>query len=182
MRRAATPVALILAGLAMAGCAEERPDPEPADPRAGLEPRDEGYPLDPHRFDPATAAEGDSVGPWEITLLDLTPGIGPAEWVGTVTFSGEVELLGRAQPHPDADLDILCFLADEASAERIPRMAGDDRIPWFCFANQEEAADALDPVRMADRVRVIVSDYTYRYARTDIHDSARLEEADVGDG
>ena len=182
MKWGAASMALILAGLALTGCPGERADSEPADPRAELEPPNRAPPLDPHRFDPATAAEGDSVGPWEITSLDLTPGIGPAEWVGTVTFSGEVELRGRAQPHPDADLDILCFLVDEASRERIPRMTGDERIPWFCFTNQEEAADALDPARMADRVRVIVSNYTYRYARTDIHDSARLEEADVEDG
>jgi len=182
MRQASAMVALLLAGLAMAGCAEERTDPEPADPREKLGLPNRAQPLDPHRFDPARVEEGDSVGPWEITALDLRPGVGPAEWVGTASFSGEVEIWGRAQAHPDADLGILCFLADEASAERIPRMVGDERIPWFCFENQEEAAEALDPARMADRVRITVSNYIYRYARTDIHDSARLEEADLEDG
>lgn len=37
----------------------------------------------------------------------------------------------------------LCFFADKASAQYIPRSKNDQRMPWFCFTNQDAAKTKL---------------------------------------
>jgi hypothetical protein len=64
----------------------------------------------------------------------------PGEWVGTARFTSMITINGRTVRHPDGDdYPFPCFEADSASARPLPRWAGDERRPWFCFENREHA-------------------------------------------
>src|SRR5688500_17653829 len=92
-----------------------------------------------NRFDPARAQPGDTVASLVLDSIDRqrTPS---GEWIGSARFAGAMLVSGRTFRHPDGDdYPFPCFEVDSASAAQLPRWAGDERRPWFCFEN---AADA----------------------------------------
>ena len=139
--------------------------------------------LDPPRpgavFDPARVRVGDSVAGLRVDARDVRPA-SDGEWVGTVRFAGAVTIGGRIMAHPDPDVATPCFEADEASATRLPRWAGDTRRSWFCFTDAGSAATRLGAARPARAAVVTVDSYTVHYARSDVVNSARLVRVDSG--
>ena len=94
--------------------------------------------------------------------------------VGSVRFSGELSLTGRAIPHFDSDVHEVCFEADAASAARMPRWAGDTRRPWFCFANQAEAQRSLAAPHETRPATVVIDRFTIYRGLSDQVNSAEL--------
>jgi hypothetical protein len=95
-------------------------------------------------------------------------------WVGTVRFTGELILSGQTLRHFDADSRALCFEADSASAARMPRWAGDERRPWFCFENQAEAVRVLGPPSEGVQVTIAIEAFTIHRGLSDEVNSARF--------
>ena len=92
-----------------------------------------------NRFDPATLERGDTVAGLMVDSIHRERALSD-EWVGSVRFAGSVLLTGRTFRHPDGDdYPYPCFEADSVSAQRLPRWAGDERRPWFCFENPSDA-------------------------------------------
>jgi hypothetical protein len=127
-------------------------------------------------FDPATARPGDTVAGLVLEEIrrERTPsGI----WVGSARFSGERLLHGHTFAHPDgADYPFPCFEADSASARMLPRWAGDERRPWFCFENAEEARARIGPAAPERPLSIRVDRFTVNRNLTDAVNSARLLE------
>jgi hypothetical protein len=133
-------LALLLAAAAAAACTPPAQEPAvPAD--AG------GEAVQVHpgmRFDPAATTPGMAVGGLTVDSVEAQRAEVAGVLIGTARFSGEVTLSGETVRHPDyPDVPAICFEADEASAARLPRWAGDERRAWFCFENQEAAVRTL---------------------------------------
>lgn len=74
-----------------------------------------------------------------------TPGIVNTNTAPSTTVSTTKKLSGTYEM---LSLDTfrggtLCFVADKASAQYIPRTKDDQRMPWFCFTNQDAAKTKL---------------------------------------
>jgi len=154
--------------LAVASC---RREPETAGADSQVHVRHEPRP--PNRFDPASIESGDTVV--GLVVRDIERQRTPSgEWVGSVRFIGTVTLSGHTFSHPDgADYPFPCFEADSSSARRLPRWAGDERRPWFCFENREVARSRVG--RSAGRPATIrVDQFTIHRNLSDAVNSARL--------
>jgi hypothetical protein len=98
----------------------------------------------------------------------------------------ELELQGTYERRTDAYSrqvlgDAVCFVVDERFESRLPRPAGDERRPWFCFSNVAQAmkAFALSPGRKGCGMRgpatITVSGYALAKGDGEAVDRARLE-------
>jgi hypothetical protein len=128
------------------------------------------------RFDPAALQPGERVGELVADSISARRTIVDSTHVGVAWFTGQIELTGWTMLHPDADLrDVaVCFEADEASAARMPRWEHDERRPWFCFTNRDDAQRMLGPP--SDRVpaTIVIEQFTIYRGLTDEVNSARL--------
>lgn len=101
----------------------------------------------------------------------------PADFSGTIAFSGEVTLSGtyiHYSPEEEFLGDQVCFdQLDEASLARLPRARGDERYLWFCFTNREEARQALAPAGVGETT-VVIDGYTVDLQHTETWNTARL--------
>jgi hypothetical protein len=129
--------------------------------------------LPAHVFDPARVQVGDSIAGLRIDTVDVWRAMDGA-WVGMVRFAGEVRLGGTYEPHPDPEANLLCFFAGAEHAERLPRFHGDERRPWFCFADQDRARALLPVPPGRGRAEIVVDRFTYHFAYSDVVNSARL--------
>jgi hypothetical protein len=131
------------------------------------------------RFDPAALQPGERVGELVADSISARRTIVDSTHVGVAWFTGQIELTGWTMLHPDADLrDVaVCFEADEASAARMPRWENDERRPWFCFTNRDDAQRMLGPP--SDRVpaTIVIEQFTIHRGLTDEVNSARLVSA-----
>jgi hypothetical protein len=121
------------------------------------------------RFDPATLAPGTAVGALVADSVSARRTVVDSTYVGTARFRGTLELSGSTLRHPDADLRGVasCFEADSSSAARMPRWAGDERRPWFCFVNRAEATRALGPPSEGVAATVVVERFTIHRGLSD---------------
>lgn len=59
-------------------------------------------------------------------------------------YSGSVTVAGQFQFFAEDEFNHgLCFYPQGGSAALIPRSAEDERMPWFCFSNQQQAFTLL---------------------------------------
>lgn len=130
-------------------------------------------------LDPA-ARPGDRVGELVVRENALRQASGTdAGWVGEVRFEGAIDLDGEIRPHPvDPEADAVCFFPQDASARRLPRLAGDERYSWMCFENPEEARSRLPPESRQGVLSVTVEDFLYAFSYSDVHNVARLVSAE----
>jgi hypothetical protein len=126
------------------------------------------------RFDPATLRPGGRVGALVADSVAARWAPAGEAWVGAARFRGELTLAGRTVAHPEPDARVVCFEADSASAAQLPRWAGDERRPWFCFEPTPEAARALGPPGTERAATVVVDRFTIERGLTDQVNSARL--------
>ena len=168
----------IAVSLVCLACGETRSDASSAGGAA------EGSPADvaarPARpgipFDPSTLRPGHRVGDLEADSVTAQLTTVDSTWVGHARFRGQIEVTGRIVPHPDADMrDVTsCFEADSVSAARLPRWSGDERRPWFCFANYAEAERAIGKAGDASVLTVVIDQFTIYRNLSDAVNSATL--------
>jgi hypothetical protein len=129
------------------------------------------------RFDPATVRRGDSVGVLVVDSIYANRTVVDSTYVGMARFRGQIELSGRIIPHFDSDLrdESVCFEADSASAARLPRWAHDERRPWFCFSNPNDAATSLGPMS-TDSDAIVIEDFVIHRGLSDEVNCARFVE------
>lgn len=125
-------------------------------------------------FDPGSIGPGSRVGELTVKRADLSRTSFDSSFVGTVSFSGEVTLGGRTVPHFDSDVRAVCFEANPAGAAELPRWPRDERRPWFCFTNRDEASRLLAPPGVERAAVIVIDDFTTVRAFTDAVNSARL--------
>ncbi len=125
-------------------------------------------------FDPATVRVGDKIGDLTLARLETRTAY-DGTVLGSAHFSGEIRLTGNTFRHPEfPDVSAVCFEADSASAQRLPRWTGDTRRAWFCMSNSERAATLLAPpgeIRPAD---IVVGEYLIHRGASDEVNSAKL--------
>jgi hypothetical protein len=132
-------------------------------------------------IDFAALSPGDSLLGLRIDSLSIRPdpvdGFG---WMGTVDFSGSVELAGAFRPHMDfPDVRETCFFVDDSLRSRLPRFPNDVRRSWFCFTNPAQAEAVLGVPGDTARARIRIDRFYYHYRHTDVYNRARLVSAGV---
>ena len=134
-----------------------------------------GTPRPGIRFDPADVRRGTRIGTLSIDSIEFRRAM-DSTLVGTARFRGEIALGGWTMRHPDPDAyrAVTCFEADSASAAQLPRWAGDERRPWFCFSNRTEAARALGPPSEGVRATIVIDRFTIHRGMSDEVNSARF--------
>ena len=120
-------------------------------------------------FDPDSVRAGQRIGSLKVDRASVNLAYDSTR-VGSVYFSGDIELAGRMMRHPDSDVDALCFEADSMSAARLPRWKGDARRPWFCFKGDDTAAKTLAADSSA---RVVLDRFVIHKGMSDEVNSAR---------
>jgi hypothetical protein len=126
------------------------------------------------RFDPGGIASGDSVAGLVVDSVALRRAY-DSTLLGDVRFRGEVALTGRTMRHSDhPDVRAVCFEADSASGERLPRWRGDERRAWFCFEDRARAERLLAPAGVERDASVVVDRFTIHRGMSDEVNSARL--------
>ena len=127
-----------------------------------------------NRFDPGTAQRGDSVVGLVLDSIARTR-TPSGDWVGSARFIGVVTVSGHTFRHPDGDdYPFPCFEVDSSSALRLPRWAGDERRPWFCFENAAHAKDWIGGVTTDKPFVIVVDRFTINRSLSDAVNSARL--------
>ena len=125
------------------------------------------------RFDPSGIKSGDSIAGLVVDSVALRRAY-DSTLLGDVRFRGEVALSGRTMRHPDhPDFRAVCFEADSASGERLPRWMGDERRAWFCFEDRE-AERLLAPPGVERDASVVVDRFTIHMGMSDEVNGARL--------
>jgi hypothetical protein len=99
-------------------------------------------------------------------------------------YRGQLDLSGEYiyRPHDEINSQ-LCFFPQGPSAAAIPRDADDTRLPWFCFANQQQALAQLGvPTQLpsgkcviAGTARILVSAYKVDTRAMEVSDLAHLD-------
>lgn len=131
-------------------------------------------------FDPSGIRSGQRIGTLAVDSAEVAWSESLSTWTGTVRFSGEIPLRGRAIRHFDyPEVQSICFEADSAFARMLPRWPGDDRRPWFCFENDSTAWRILGTVDSTKPVDIVIDRFTTVRAFTDAVNSARILEADA---
>ena len=126
-------------------------------------------------FDPLAVRPGDRVGALQLGTIDARrAAVDSLTVVGRAAFVGELELRGRTLRHFDADVRAVCFEADLESARRMPRWRGDERRPWFCFRDTEDAARRLAAPGVERPARVVIADFVIVRGLSDEVNEARL--------
>ena len=168
------PRLLILALAFTGGCAPDR-DTSASSPAQALQGQG-GLVLDP-----ASLAPGDSVGPFRVATADFRRAYDDSVWVGTATFTGEVELAGLYATHHDGEYNTPCLYVADSLRGRLPRLAADERDPWLCFPTSVAVVAALGPPpqRRTETtgeggvaVRVVVNSLLYVYSFSDAFNEA----------
>jgi len=128
------------------------------------------------RFDPGAIRPGTRVGELVAESLVVRRTEIDSTLVGEARFRGRIQLSGWTLRNPDADLANVasCFEADSASASRLPRWAGDERRPWFCFTNGNDATGALGPPSEGVAATIVVDRFTIHRGLSDEVNSARF--------
>ena len=124
-------------------------------------------------FDPSNVRVGDTIAGLRVKAADVQRAA-DGDWVGTVRFEGEVQVAGALRPHPSEEVDALCFFVEETHRARLPRFTEDQRRPWFCFSNQAEAREMVRAIPEGGTVELIIDQFTYHFAHTDVVNGARL--------
>jgi len=125
------------------------------------------------RFDPVTLEPGSRVGSLRVESIERRRAV-DGTWVGMVRFSGELTLEGPTLAHPESDVRAVCFEAGVESAAFMPRWSGDERRPWFCLENLEEASRLLAPPGVERAATIVVDGFTIHRGLSDEVNSARL--------
>jgi hypothetical protein len=124
------------------------------------------------RFDPATLRPGTPVGEFVADSIAADRRPIDSTYFGLARFRGQIDVSGWTLGHPDPDSRAICFEADSASAARLPRWLGDERRPWFCFANRDEAAHALGAPSEGVHATIVIERFTIHRGGSDEVNSA----------
>jgi hypothetical protein len=127
-------------------------------------------------FDPLMTYRGDTVRALTVDSIaaQRTPN---GEVVGLARFAGALILTGQTFRHPDGDdYPFPCFEADTTSARKLPRWSGDERRPWLCFENRDEARMKLGEASSGIPATIRVDRFTIHRNLSDAVNSARLIE------
>lgn len=170
----------------IAALASRMPDEEPTNARtAGGREQPSGPGAPPaadagNGFDVDAIQVGDTVAGLKVARMEVTGGGEGDETAplgATVGFSGQVTITGTYVHHPaDEEFvggEVCMEEIDPDSQARLPRMRGDERYLWFCFANTEEAGRALAPTGVG-KATVVIDDYTIDYRPTETWNTASL--------
>lgn len=167
-----------LVELGLAACGEpERTDTPPGETIAptAVTPRPEP-PQPGLRFDPAALRPGTRVGELVADSVAARPTPIDSTYVGVARFRGQIEVSGWTIRHDDPDArDVAsCFEADSASATRLPRWLGDERRPWFCFVNPDDATRSLGPPSDGVLATIVMERFTIRRGHSEEVNTARF--------
>jgi hypothetical protein len=126
-------------------------------------------------FDPSRVRPGDTIAGLVVEKISATPTVVDSTLVGSIAFRGEIALTGATIRHPEADAtNEVCFEADSASTERLPRWSGDRRRAWFCFSNAPEALRELGRPQPERRAQILISNFVIHRGLTDAVNAARF--------
>lgn len=183
-------IAVLLAVMLLAGCAQkpkeaEPPVPEPTKPPVEQKIEDE-IPESPpaeeetNLFDARKIKAGDVIAGMKVVKVEVH-NASDEDYDAYVAFEGEVTVSGSFRHNlNDEFLDHeISFMVDEESAELLPRLAHDQRYVWFMFTNHDEAEKVFGAPGTEGKATVTVTNYNINYAHTEIWNTADLVKAEM---
>lgn len=128
-----------------------------------------------NRFDPTAMRPGARFMDFTVTSANVSRSVSDQSYIGSVRFSGEIELSGRYHPHFDyPEVAARCFTVAEGSVPKLPRWPEDERRVWFCFENQEFATKELGAPGTSGEATIVVRRYMTARSMSDVVDEAEL--------
>lgn len=168
MKRNVLSFCLLLGLMLAAGCTPDEASVSDANPNAA-----------PSQFDGMKIKVGDQVATMTVEQVDLQvaetmPEYGP---IGTVRFSGEVEISGAYHFINDDQLgEQVFFEVDADSQAKLPKLQNDERDLLFLFENDEEAKKQFGPEPGKGRAVVKIDRYWIHYQPKEAYNTALLLE------
>ena len=96
----------------------------------------------------------------------------------SVEFEGEIEVFGEYQNLDETDEDMMrewiCMYLTETEANKLPKLENDDRIPWFCFRNRDEAEMLFKDLPKYGEVNVTINNFSINICASDCGNAAEL--------
>jgi hypothetical protein len=113
-------------------------------------------------FDPSKLRVGDRFMGLKVTKMEAscrTFGY-DGTYEGRATFQGEIIISGVYDPkYPLVASEGVCFDVVRQDDSKLPRMWGDQRKPWFCFDNPEQAKQLLSAEK-ALLAKIVIDNFT----------------------
>lgn len=183
-------IAVLLAVMLLAGCAQkpkeaEPPVPEPTKPPVEQKIEDE-IPESPpaeeetNLFDARKIKAGDVIAGMKVVKVEVH-NASDEDYDAYVDFEGEVTISGSFKHNKDDEfLDHeISFTVDEESMSLLPTLAHDQRNAWFMFMNHDEAEKAFGPPGTEGKAAVTINNYSIKYAHTEVWNTAEFVKADI---
>jgi len=162
----------------LAGCSQkpkqmEQPAPEPT--KAAAEQNIEVEEKVSNLFDAREIKNGDEIAGLKVVNIEVSNGE-EEDYDAYVDFEGEITVSGTFKHNLDDEFldNEISFRVDEESAEKLPKLAHDQREVWFMFMNHDEAEEALGAAGTEGKATVTINNYSIKYAHTEIWNTADL--------
>jgi len=111
-----------------------------------------------HLFDPSQQQVGDRF--FGLSVTEMKVSCFNDKYVGTVNFQGEIEVSGVYEPQAEVAGGIgACFYVVRQSESKLPRLLGDERNPWFCFRDPEQAREKFGDRDRDFLAKIIIDNY-----------------------
>lgn len=178
-------IMVFLMVMLLAGCSEKPkqiPQPVPEAAKPAVEQNTEAdNPLpaveerESNLFDARNVKAGDMIAGLKVIKVEVH-NASDEDYDAYVDFEGEVTVSGTFKHNLDDEfLDHeISFTVDDESAEKLPKLAHDQRYVWFMFMNHDEAEKALGAAGTEGKATVIIKNYSIKYAHTEIWNTADL--------
>jgi len=188
-------LAVLMIALLLAGCApkpkqSEQPvvTPTPTPTQAAVPPETVTPSPTPtpaaveetNLFDARKVKAGDQVAGLKVNKVEVH-NASDEDYDAYVSFEGEVTVSGSFKHNlNDEFMDHeISFMVDEESAEKLPKLAHDQRDVWFMFTNHDEAEKVFGAPGTEGKATVTIKNYNINYAHTEIWNTAELVKAEI---
>lgn len=177
---------LIASVFFLSGCAHRAPSkpspPAEADvqPHAEVKQESNTVTSTDHLFSLDTVKVGDviagmtlrSLAPFSQVMMTPTLDLPLSSYNAHVEFSGTATVTG--EHYWNELFQKVCFdVLDPLSGTRLPRIDGDTRKTWFCFANQDEAQAVLGK-EAPGTATIVIDDYAINVYESEVANTATL--------
>jgi hypothetical protein len=127
-------------------------------------------------FDPTKLQIGSRFMGLKVTKMDATCKTNGYDgmYLGTATFQGKIIISGIYNPRYEIEGgEDVCFNVAQQDDLKLPRMWGEQRVPWFCFDNPARAKQLLGTEK-ALQIQIVIDNFTIVHEPKGVYNRATL--------